>query len=266
MRGLGTVLGLLGWHAALVVGTPRHLPLPERVLAYPGVLASVFAPEILGPVAEAALQSAAYLLGGVALAWGLAGVLRRAPLGLLWVLDTVPPFLLLLLGVALGLAVTLRQGWTFPLTPWSPLMLALMVGSLALPMAARAAGQGRAAYHEALAADHSRAARAMGLPEAQVQRRAAALARPVQAASLGADALGLALSLALLEGLLHFPGVGDTVYLAVQGQFSETGQLEGERLTLFAGALLALLVLAALAHLGLRWAAARLDPRPLAEA
>ncbi|MVN85379.1 ABC transporter permease subunit [Deinococcus sp. HMF7620] len=257
------LLALLGWHAVLVIGVQRHLPLPERLLTYPATLMAGLSPEVLPAVAEAALLSGTYLLGGLALAWVLAAGLRRAPLGLLWLLETVPPFLLLLLGVALGLAVTLWRGWDFPLTPWSPLMLTFIVASLAWPVAARAAVQTRAAYLEALAADHSRTARAMGLPEGQIQRRALGVARPVQATTLAGDALGLTLSLTILEGLLHFPGLGDTVSLAVQGQFSESGQLEGDRLMVFSSSLLALLMLGGLGHVILRGVAARLDPRPV---
>ena len=140
-----------------------------------------------------------------------------------------------------------------------------IVTALALPTAARAALATQHATGEALSADHSRVARAMGLPERAVQRRAARVALPERAAGLAGDALGLALSLSVIEGLLQFPGVGNEVYVALQGTFAGAdGQPFGAQS--LSASLAALLGLALLfAGIG-RALAARLDPRPRAGA
>lgn len=265
MRGrpLGAAASFLLLHAALLLGTQRQVPMPRRVAGYPAQLLGIFDPAVLGQVLPLALLSATYLLGGLTLAWALAALLGRVARPALWVLEGLPPFLLLVAGVGAGLAVTVPRGLNFPLTAWAPLMLALIVTALALPAAARAALATQGAAEAALAAEHSRVARAMGLGERAVQRRAARVALPERAAGLAGDALGLALSLAVIEGLLQFPGVGNEVYVALQGSFAAAGG-QAFRTQLLPAALAALLGLALLAAWAGRMLAARLDPRPRA--
>lgn len=264
-RPLGLLASFLLLHAALLVGLQRQIPVPARLAAYPAQLLGILRPDVLVQTLPLALLSGTYLLGGLALAWVLAALLGRVARPALWVLEGLPPFLLLVAGVGAGLAVTVPRGWDFPLTAWSPVMLALIVTALALPTAARAALATQHATGEALSADHSRVARAMGLPERAVQRRAARVALPERAAGLAGDALGLALSLAVIEGLLQFPGVGNEVYVALQGTFAGAdGQPFGAQS--LSASLAALLGLALLfAGIG-RALAARLDPRPRAGA
>nr|WP_184131975.1 ABC transporter permease subunit [Deinococcus humi] len=248
-------------HAVLLLGLQRQLPLQQRLADYPAQLLSILRPEVLGQTLPLALLSGTYLLGGLALAWGLATLLGRVARPALWVLEGLPPFLLLVAGVGAGLAVTVPRGLNFPLTPWSPLMLALIMTALALPAAARAALLTRQATGEALAAEHSRVARAMGLPERAVLRRATRVALPERATGLAGDVLGLALSLAVIEGLLQFPGVGNEVYVALQGTFA--GAQGGTvRVQTLSAALAALLALSLVYGWIGRTLAARLDPRP----
>lgn len=262
-RPLGLLTSFLLLHAALLMGMQRQVPLSERLLAYPAQLLNLFRPEVLAQILPLALLSTTYLMGGLLLAWILSALLARFARPALWVMEDLPPFLLLVAGVGVGLAVTVPRGWNFPLTAWSPLMLALIVASLALPTAARAALLTQDMTGEALAADHSRVARAMGLGERAVQRRAARVARPERARGLAGDVLGLALSLAVIEGLVQFPGVGNEVYVALQGTFAGAdGQPFGAQ-TLSAS-LAALLVVALLFAWGSRALAARMDPRPRA--
>ncbi len=271
--GLLTVpLGLLALHLALMLGLERRLAWGERLASYPAALAGVLNPEVLTQVLPLAGLTAAYLAGGLALAWGLAALLSRAPRPLLWLLESLPPYLLLVGGVGAGLALTLARGWNFPLEVWSPVMLALIAASLALPLAARSALLTRQAREEALAADHTRVARATGLPERTVRRRAARLALPERAAGLAGDALGLTLSLAIIEGLLQFPGVGNEAYLAWQGTLAPLIGPGAEapladaafRLQITSASLLLLLGLGLFAAAGLHALARRLDPRPRA--
>ncbi|WP_103127751.1 hypothetical protein [Deinococcus aerius] len=271
--GLLTVpLGLLALHFVLMLGLERRVPWGERLASYPAALSGLFNPEVLGQTLPLAGLTAAYLAGGLALAWILAALLSRAPRPLLWLLESLPPYLLLVGGVGAALALTLARGWNFPLEAWSPVMLALIAASLALPLAARSALLTRQVREEALAAEHTRVARAMGLAERTVQRRAARLALPERAAGLAGDALGLTLSLAIIEGLLQFPGVGNEAYLAWQGTFAPTIAPGAEapvadaafRLQITSASLLLLLGLGLLAAAGLHALARRLDPRPRA--
>ncbi|WP_192930875.1 ABC transporter permease subunit [Deinococcus sp. AJ005] len=262
---LGVLASFLLLHAALLLGMQRQIPLPQRMAEYPAQLLGIFRPDVLATVLPLALLSGTYLLGGLLLAWVLAALLGRFARPVLWVLEGLPPFLLLVAGVGAGLAVTLPRGWDFPLTAWSPLMLTLIVASLALPAATRAALATQHATGEALAADHSRVARAMGLSERAVLRRAARVALPGRAAGLAGDVLGLALSLAVIEGLLQFPGVGNEVYVALQGTFAGADGQPFQAQTLSAS-LAALLGLALLFAAVGRALAAHLDPRPRAGA
>ncbi|MFK7602720.1 hypothetical protein ACI3L1_10960 [Deinococcus sp. SM5_A1] len=260
-RPLGLLASFLLLHAALLLGMQRQIPMPQRMAAYPAQLLGIFKPDVLATVLPLALLSGTYLLGGLGLAWVLAALLARVARPALWVLEGLPPFLLLVAGVGAGLAVTVPRGWDFPLTEWSPPMLALIVTALALPAAARAALATQHATGEALAADHSRVARAMGLSERAVLRRAARVALPERAAGLAGDVLGLALSLAVIEGVLQFPGVGNEVYVALQGTFAGADGQPFQAQSLSAS-LAALLGLALLFAWGGRALAARLDPRP----
>lgn len=248
-------------HAALWLGLNRALPWPERFAAYGAALRGALEPSVWVDVGPAALLTGAYLLLGLGLAWGLVGPLRRVPLAALWVLESLPPFLLLIAGLALGLAVTVARGWTFPLTPWAPLMLALFTLSLALPTAARAATQGHGAYRDAWAAPYTVAARAMGLPEGRLRERAWAVAWPVAARSLTGDTLNVTLSLTVLEGLLQFPGVGNTVYGAVQVALGGTPAPATPDGPGLAVALAVLLVLGHAAAAGQGRGTVRLEPR-----
>lgn len=263
---------LLGLHALVLLGLLRDLPPGERLAQYPALLLGAFSPRVWPLLAPQAALSAAYLLGGLALAWPLSALLARWNRGLLQVLGGVPPYLLLAGAVWGGLIWTQARGQDFPLSGWAPLMLGLFVGALALPAAARTALLTRQVRAQALRADHSRAARAMGLSETRVRRRAARLARPGRASALAGEALGLAFSLSVMEGLLQFPGVGGTVFAALQsvlGGLPASGAAWADPLLprqLLSGSLLALLALALLASALLRAVAARLDPRPLAGA
>lgn len=262
---LARVALLVVAHAALWLGLNRSLPWPERLAAYGAALRGALDPGVWAGVGSAALLTGTYLLLGLGVAWALVGALRRVPLPTLWVLESVPPFGLLLAALALGLTVTTTRGWTFPLTPWAPLMLTLFTLALAFPAAARAATQGRGAFRDAWAAPHTRAARAMGLPEARLAGRAWAVARPVAARSLTGDTLNVTLSLTVLEGLLQFPGVGNTVYAAAQAALSgapATDSVDGAAL---GAALAVLLGLGGVAGGAQQAVASRLDPRPAPE-
>lgn len=255
-------LGLLALaHAALWLGLNRSLPWPERLAAYGAALWAAATPDTWVTVAPEVVLTGTYLLLGTLLAWGLVGVLRRVRPGALWVLETVPPFLLLVAALALGLAVTVPRGWTFPLTPWAPLMLLLFACALAVPVAARATVQGLGAFRDAWGAPFTRVGRAMGLPEARLSARAWAVGRPVAARTLAGEALNVVVSLAVLEGLLQFPGVGNAVYQAVQATLGGTaaGPTDEGALAL---ALAALIALGGVAGTVLRHAGHRLDPRP----
>ncbi|MFC3832493.1 MULTISPECIES: hypothetical protein [Deinococcus] len=255
-------LGLLALaHAALWLGLNRSLPWPERLAAYGAALWAAATPDTWATVAPEVVLTGTYLLLGTLLAWGLVGVLRRVRPGALWVLETVPPFLLLVAALALGLAVTVPRGWTFPLTPWAPLMLLLFACALAVPVAARATVQGLGAFRDAWGAPFTRVGRAMGLPEARLSARAWAVGRPVAARTLAGEALNVVVSLAVLEGLLQFPGVGNAVYQAVQATLGGTaaGPTDEGALAL---ALAALIALGGVAGTVLRHAGHRLDPRP----
>ncbi len=262
-------LQLLALHLVLMLGLGRRLPWPERLASYPAALAGLLDPEVLARVLPPAGLTGTYLVGGLGLAWVLAALLSRAPRPLLWLLEGLPPYLLLVGGVGAGLALTLTRGWDFPLQPWSPVMLGLIVSALALPPAARSALVTRQVWEEALNADHTRVARATGLPERVVRRRAARLALPERAAGLAGDALGLTLSLAIIEGLLQFPGVGNEAYLAWQGALAvaaasgadATAQVAALRAAVTSTSLLLLLGLGLLAAGALRALARRLDPR-----
>ncbi|GGL12367.1 hypothetical protein [Deinococcus radiotolerans] len=255
---------LVAVHAALWLGLNRALPWPERLTAYGAALRGALEPGVWTDVAPAALLTGTYLLLGTLLAWALVGGLRRVPLPTLWVLEALPPFGLLIGALALGLTVTTARGWSLPLTPWAPLMLALFALTLALPAAARAATQGCGAFRDAWQAPYTRAARAMGVLEARLAGRAWAVARPVAARSLTGDTLNIVLSLTVLEGLLQFPGVGTAVYGAVQATLSGTSSLlDGSAL---AAALAALLALGGVVGAAQQTVASRLDPRPAPDA
>lgn len=259
-------------HAALLLGTQRKVPLPERLLAYPAELAGALRWEVLREVLPQVALSGVYLLGGLLLAWGLVGGLARWKRPVLWVLEGVPSFLLLILCVWLALSFTVWRGLDFPLAPWSPVMLALFMAALALPVAARLALLSQQAYQGAMRADHSRTARSMGLPERLVRRRAARLTLAERAAGLGGDVLGVALALVILEGLLQFPGVGNSIYVALQAALSGvsapgtgaegTPETEWLRRQVLSSAVLLWLLLGAAASWGLGVQAARFDPRP----
>ncbi|WP_412028077.1 hypothetical protein [Deinococcus yunweiensis] len=256
-------LGLLALaHAALWLGLNRSLPWPERLGAYGAAVRSAATPDTWATVLPEIVLTGTYVLLGTLLSWALVGVLRRMRPGSLWVLETVPPFLLLVLMLALGLAVTVPRGWTFPLSPWAPLMLFVFAGSLAVPVAARAALQGLGAFRDAWAAPYTRAARAMGLPEARLSARAWAVARPVAVHTLAGESLNVVFSLTVLEGLLQFPGVGNTVYQAVQATLGgpvAAGSTDEGALVI---ALAALIALGAVAGGVQRRAAHHLDARP----
>lgn len=179
--------------------------------------------------------------------------------------------LILLLIIWAGLAFTLARGLDFPLQPWQPLMLAFIVLSLAVPAAARAALHTRQAQTQALKADFTRTARAMGLPEKRVVARAARVALPQRATGLAAETLSLAISLILIEGLLQFPGLGNEVYLALVAVMRDVppdaamSVAWGERLLplqIMSVSAFLLLSLALLSAVLFRVVAARLDPRP----
>lgn len=269
MRPLLSFLQLLLLHAALLLGVQRKVPLPERLWAYPGQLLGALRPEVLSVVWPQLLLTAAYLLGGLLLAWLLVGLLGRWARGLLWVIEGLPPFLLLVLGVWLGLWYTVPRGLDFPLTPWAGLMLGLFTTALALPAAARAALASGQVRNEALRADFTRTARSMGLPESQVRQQAARVALPERAAALAGESLTLALALVVMEGLLQFPGVGNSVYVALQAALSGVGEVvagQGRDGLLAVQTLSAALLWWLLLGVGgagfWHWVAARLDPRP----
>ena len=256
-------LGLLALaHAVLWLGLNRSLPWPERLAAYGAALWAAATPETWATASPEVVLTGTYVLLGTLLAWGLVGVLRRVRPGTLWVLENLPPFLLLVLALAIGLAVTVPRGWTFPLTPWAPLMLLLFACSLAVPVAARATVQGLGAFRDAWGAPFTRVGRAMGLPEARLSARAWAVARPVAVHTLAGESLNVVFSLTVLEGLLQFPGVGNTVYQAVQATLGgpvAAGSTDEGALVI---ALAALIALGAVAGGVQRRAAHHLDARP----
>lgn len=257
-------LQLLLLHAALFLGLERQVPLPERLAAYPAQLLGLLRPEILNVLWPQALLTGTYLLGSLVLAWALVTLFSRWVRPLLWFMEGIPPFLILVLGVWASVSYTFPRGLDFPLTPWSPVMLALFMTALALPIAARVALATGQVRHEALAADYTRTARAMGFPESRVQGQARRVALPERAASLAGDTLTLALALVVMEGILQFPGLGNTLYLALEGALSGTGMTRRDLLAqqTLAAALLLWLLLGFLTMLFLRWVALRLDPRP----
>ncbi|WP_135227817.1 ABC transporter permease subunit [Deinococcus fonticola] len=260
-------LQVLALHFVLLMGLERKVALPERVASYPAQLLGLLRPEVFTQVGPQALLTGAYLLGGLGLAWLLVTLLSRWARPLLWFMEGIPPFLLLALGVWAGVTFTVARGLDFPLTPWSPVMLGLYTASLALPVAARVALATGQVRREALGADYTRTARAMGLPEARIQAQARRVALPERAAGLGGDALGLALALVIMEGLLQFPGLGNSVSLALQGALSGAGDTVSSAADplaqqTLAAALLLWLLLGVLATLFYQGLAARLDPRP----
>lgn len=262
-------LQVLVLHFVLLMGLERKVPLAERVASYPAQWLGLVRPEVFTLVGPQVLLTGAYLLGGLLLAWFMVPWLSRWGRPVLWFMEGIPPFLLLALGVWAGVTYTVSRGVDFPLTPWSPVMLGLYTASLALPLAARVALATGQVRREALEADFTRTARAMGLPEKQVRVQAGRVALPERAAGLGGDALALALALVVMEGILLFPGVGNSVYLALQGALSGTGDAvarstPGDLLPqqTLSAALLAWLMLGSLATFFFQWLASRLDPRP----
>ncbi|SEJ48212.1 oligopeptide transport system permease protein [Deinococcus reticulitermitis] len=265
-------LGLLSLHFIVLLGVQRTVPLPERLARYPSVLLGLGRPEVFREVLTQAALSASYLGLALLLAWGLAGALRRLVRPALWVLEGTPQFLLLVLGIWGGLSLTLARGADFPLTPWSPLMLGLFTVALTLPVAARASLATEEARRQALAADHTRTARAMGLSERAVERRALRVSLAERAGTLSGEVFGLGLALVVMEGLLQFPGLGNTLYVALQGAFAvrppgavplvpPTGGAAFE-LQALSGALLLWLLLGAWGSALFVRLALRLDPRP----
>lgn len=260
---------VLALHFVLLMGLERKVALPERVASYPAQLLGLLRPEVFTQVGPQVLLTGAYLLGGLLLAWFLVVGLARWGRAALWFMEGIPPFLLLVLGVWAGVTYTVSRGLDFPLTPWAPVMLGLYTASLALPVAARVALATGQVRREALDADYTRTARAMGLPEKTVQVQARRVALPERAAGLGGDALALALALVIMEGILQFPGLGNSVYIALQGALSGTGDAVARAGTddllpqqTLSAALLLWLLLGSLATLFLQWLAAQLDPRP----
>lgn len=259
---------LLLLHFVLLMGLERKIPLTERLTSYPAQLLGLLRPEVFTLVWSQVLLTGAYLLGGLLLAWVLVRWVSRWARPVLWFMEGIPPFLLLALGVWAGVTFTVSRSLDFPLTPWSPVMLGLYTAALALPVAARVALATGQVQREALNADYTRTARAMGLPEKQVQVQARRVALPERAAGLGGDALTLALALVVMEGILQFPGVGNSVYIALQGALSGTGDavaaVPGDLLPqqTLSAVLLLWLLLGLLATLFFQWLAARLDPRP----
>lgn len=266
---LGAGAGLFALHTLLIFGLLRELPLPARLSLWPQLWAGLGRREVWALLLPEVLLSSCYLLAGLLLAWALAGLLERAPEGLGWLTEGATPYLWLVLLIWAGLSWTLARDLNFPLRAWHPLMLGLIALSLALPLAGRASLVVRSTRRTALEADYTRTARAMGLPEAQVRAQAGRVALPERARSLSGDALGVGLSLVIIEGLLQFGGLGNEVYTALQGSLSEGGvnfSVSWGDPTLpwqlLSGALLALLILSALAAAALRALAGRLDPRP----
>lgn len=269
MTRLLVLLQVLGLHLLLLMGMERKVPLAQRLASYPAQLLGIGRPEVLAQVGPPFLLTGAYLLGGLLLAWLLVGILSRWARPVLWIIEGLPSFLLLALGVWGGVTFTVWRGLDFPLTPWAPLMLTLFVAALALPAAARVALATAQVRGEALRADYSRTARAMGLSEREVQGRAARVALPERAAGLGGDTLALALALVVMEGLLQFPGLGNSVYVALQASLSGVGDVvagasagEVQPLQVLSAALLLWLGLGFSAAALLHGLAGRLDPRP----
>lgn len=146
------------------------------------------------------------------------------------VLTVLPTFVT---GPALALVFGLGAGW-LPVSGWGGLRhLVLPVIALALPVAGAVAKLTRAGLAAALAQDHVRTARAMGLPPLAVLRRHALRPALVPVASyLGPAAAGLLTGAVVIETVFALPGLGRYF---VQGALNRDYPLVLGVVTLYAG-------------------------------
>ena len=254
---------LLLVHFLIFAGLHRDQSWTARLAGYPPALWR-FVDGGFAPLLPSLGLTGVYLLGALLVAWLLLPALRRLPSGALWGVGQLPPFLFTLLAVVVALALRSAFGWETPVDAWAPWMLASTLVTLALPGAARLALFLNGRSRELDGADFSRTARAVGLDERRVRAGVARLLRPEAVGLLAGEAVGLAVAVAIIEGLFQFPGLGYVVVKAFGTVFGGLGYQPGD-LALYApdaaDAALLLLLLAGLFTLALGALAWRLDPR-----
>jgi hypothetical protein len=256
---------LLGVHLLLYLGLGRAQGILERVRDYPVHFVRIWESGVLTDLLEPTLLTWLYLTLSLAATWALLPALRGVRRDALQFLSSVPAFVAVLVAVFLTfqIARSVDLGvWLEPLHPW---MLGVFTLALALPVASRTALllQGRAAQLER--ARFSDVARAQGMTETRVRDRAWRAALPEGAALLAGEALGLAASLMLIEGVLQLPGLGRAAFTAFEASSGGIGgyaEYEIQDIVVRSSAPLLLLLLTAGAYQGVTgFIAARLDPR-----
>lgn len=256
-------LWLLLIHFLIFAGLHRDQGWAARLSGYPPELWR-FVSGGFAPLLPNLGLTGVYLLLTLLVSWLLLPALRSLPDALLWGLGQLPPFLFTLLAVVAALALRGAFGWATPLDAWAPWMLLSTVVTLALPGAGRLALFLANRRRELDGTDFSRTARAMGLGEKRVRTGVARLLRPEAVGLLAGEAVGLAVAVAIVEGLFQFPGLGYIVVKAFGTVFGGLGYQPGD-LALYApdaaDAALLLLLLAGLFTLALNALAWRLDPR-----
>lgn len=256
---------LLGVHCLLYLGLGRQYGVWERLSDYPAHFVRMWSTGALGDLLEPSLLTLLYLCLSIVATWVLMLALRRTDPRVLQFLSSLPAFITVLFAVFITFQIgrNLDLGvWLDQLHPW---VLVVFTLALALPVASRAAllMQGRTA--EFVAARFSDAARAQGMTESRVRARAWRVALPEAAGLLAAEALGLAASLMLLEGVLQFPGLGKAAFSAFEAASGGVGgytDSEIHEAIARSSAPLLLLLLLAGAYQGIAlWVVSRLDPR-----
>jgi oligopeptide transport system permease protein len=260
---------LLAWllvvHFLFYLGVGREVGALERLRDYPSHFERMWSTGALPDLLEPSKLTLLYLGSSFVVTWGLLIALRHVRGSVLQFLSSVPAFLSVLFAVfvTFQLARGLDLGqWLDPTHPW---MLVVFTLALALPVAARGAsllGQRSAELERARFSD---VARAQGMDEHRVRFRAYRAALPEGAARLAGEALGLAASLMLIEGVLQFPGLGKAAFSAFEASsLGAVGYSEFEVRDAIArsSAPMLLLLLVAGAYQGVAsFIAAKLDPR-----
>jgi oligopeptide transport system permease protein len=256
---------LLGVHLLFYLGVGREFGLLERLRDYVPHFGRMWSTGALSDLLEPLKLTLLYLSLSFAATWALLLVLRDVRRSILQLLSSVPAFLSVLFAVfvtfQLARGIDLGQ-WLDPTHPW---MLVVFTLALAVPVAARGAlllGQRSAELERARFSD---VARAQGMDERRVRQRAYRVALPEGAARLATEALGLAASLMLIEGVLQFPGLGKAAFAAFEtSSLGAVGYSEFEVRDAIArsSAPMLLLLLVAGAYQGVAMQiAVRLDPR-----
>jgi|GEM_PF-6538462 len=259
---------LLAWllcvHALVDLGLHRDVQITERIARYPQHVLEAFTTNF--PVLlPAVLFTGAYLTGALVLSWLMLPVFRRLPDGALWVSGKLPAFLYVIVGIVAAFELRRHFGFVAPVDGFAPWMVALTVTCLALPVTARIALTVRGRVSELQRADFTRTARAVGLPERRVRAGVLRVVRPEALGLLAGEAVGLAVAMAIIEGLFNFPGLGLQMFRSFAGVFGGVGGYAAGALNssvpFASGAALYLLLLAGVFTGVLSVLAARLDPR-----